>query len=198
MSHDIQVVELIRRAQAGDERAAEELLNTYLPQVRRYVRMRLKPALRREIDTLDVCQSVFGSFFVQLALGKFDIESPGQMVQLLATMARNRLINHVRIQEAARRDARRLHGLSVDEMNISGGAATASQIVIVKETLERIRGRLTPDELRICEKRIAGLDWKAIANGEGKSAQTLRKQHSRALERVSRSLGLSVMDFKVG
>jgi len=196
MSHESVLSDTIRRAQAGDERAAEELLNIYLPQVRRYVRIRLTPALRRQMDSVDVCQSVFGNFFVQLALGKFEIETPAQFVQLLAKMTRNRLINHVENQQAARRDARRLVPTPVDEMALTGREATASQIVMANEIVEKIRGRMTPEERRICEKRVAGLDWDEIAKEEGKSAEAIRKQHARALQRVSGSLGLSVSDFR--
>src|ERR1700685_858046 len=143
MPHESVLSDTIRRAQAGDERAAEELLNIYLAQVRRYVRIRLTPALRRQMDSVDVCQSVFGNFFVQLALGKFEIETPAQFVQLLAKMTRNRLINHVENQQAARRDARRLVPTPVDEMALTGREATASQIVMANEIVEKIRGRMT-------------------------------------------------------
>jgi hypothetical protein len=66
--------ELIRRVRGGDEEAAAELLRRYGPTIRRVARVRLADAhLQRLFDSLDICQSVFGSFFVRTALGQYDI-----------------------------------------------------------------------------------------------------------------------------
>ncbi|MBI3466204.1 MAG: hypothetical protein HY000_24585 [Planctomycetes bacterium] len=52
--------EMIRRVRAGDEDAATELVRQYEPEIRREVRMRLTdPRLRRGIESVDICQSVF-------------------------------------------------------------------------------------------------------------------------------------------
>src|SRR5206468_9976043 len=52
--------DLIGRVRAGDGRAAAELVRRYEPAVRVAVRVRLTdPGLRRVLDSMDVCQSVF-------------------------------------------------------------------------------------------------------------------------------------------
>ena len=92
--------DLIGRVRAGDEEAARELLSQYEDSIRRIIRVRMTdPALRRQMDSVDVCQSVMADFFVRTALGQFDFDSPNQLIGLLATMARNRLINHVKMQK---------------------------------------------------------------------------------------------------
>ena len=81
--------EFIRRVRSGDERAAAELVERYGPAIRRAVRVRLRdPRLQRLIESVDICQSVFASFFVRTALGQYDLESPDQLLKLLATIAR--------------------------------------------------------------------------------------------------------------
>src|SRR5262245_19448533 len=65
MPDDDSFAGFIQRIRAGDARAAEELVRRYESDVRVAVRARLTdPLLRRQLDSLDVCQSVFASFFV--------------------------------------------------------------------------------------------------------------------------------------
>ena len=99
---------LIRLVRAGDAAAAEELVRVYEPHVRRIIRVRMDdPALNQVVDSMDICQSVLASFFVRAATGQYEIGTPAQLVQLLATMARNKLHDWQRKQHAARRDVRR-------------------------------------------------------------------------------------------
>src|SRR5688500_13155228 len=90
--------ELILRVRQGDERAAGELVRRYEPAIRRAVRFRLTdPRLRRSLDSLDVCQSVLLSFFVRVGSGQYDLQTPEQLLRLLTTMARNKLLNQARL-----------------------------------------------------------------------------------------------------
>src|SRR5216684_6247091 len=108
MSEETAFVDLIRRVRAGDAQASAELVRRYEPAIRIAVRVRLNdPGLRRLFDSMDICQSVLGSFFVRAALGQFELDNPDQLLKLLVTMARNRLTNHALQEQAACRDYRR-------------------------------------------------------------------------------------------
>ena len=48
--------------------------------------------LNRLLDSMDICQSVLASFFVRAALGQYELETPEQLLKLLATMTRNKLL----------------------------------------------------------------------------------------------------------
>src|SRR6516225_9100818 len=101
--------DLIRRVRAGDNKAAEELVRYYEPTIRRVARVRLVDArLRRAFDSMDICQSVFASFFVRAALGQYDLQRPEQLLNLLVNMSRKKLIDRARQETAERRDYRRL------------------------------------------------------------------------------------------
>src|SRR5262249_52505317 len=100
--------ELIARIQAGDNAAAAELVRRYEPAVRRVARVRLRDAhLRHLLDSMDICQSVFASFFVRVALGDLELNSPEDVLKLLVAMSRRKVIDQVRMASAARRDYRR-------------------------------------------------------------------------------------------
>src|SRR5579871_5050344 len=69
--------QLMRRIRAGDQDAAAELVREYEPAIRRAARVwSLDPRLRRVFDSMDICQSVFASFFVRTALGQYDLQRP--------------------------------------------------------------------------------------------------------------------------
>src|SRR6266404_4654229 len=93
--------DLIRQVRAGDDAEAAELVRRYEPAIRRAVRIRLGDTrLARAFDSMDVCQSVMASFFVRAALGQYELDAPEQLLKLLATMARNKLADHARQQQA--------------------------------------------------------------------------------------------------
>ena len=84
--------ELIRRVRAGDPGAAAELVRNYEPAIRRAVRFRLADArLGSLLESMDICQSVLASFFVRVATGQYELETPEQLLKLLTAMARNKL-----------------------------------------------------------------------------------------------------------
>ena len=99
---------LIQLVRQGDEKAAEEIVRAYEPHIRRVVRIRMEdPALRKVVDSMDICQSVLASFFLRAATGQYEINTPTQLIKLLAVMTRNKLQDWQRKQRAARRDRRR-------------------------------------------------------------------------------------------
>ena len=97
--------DLIRRVRAGDEAAAAGLVRRYEPAIRRAVRIRLADTrLARAFDSMDVCQSVLASFFVRAALGQYELDTPDQLLRLLATITRNKLADQARKQRVDRRE----------------------------------------------------------------------------------------------
>jgi RNA polymerase sigma factor (sigma-70 family) len=190
MPADPSFADLIRRVREGDEAAAAVLVRRYEPAIRRAVRLRLLDArLGAVLDSTDICQSVLASFFVRAAAGQYDLDQPDQLVKLLVTMARNKLASKVRQERADCRDFRRVdadHQLT----NLADAQPGPSQEATARELLHAAVGRLTPEERRLVELRNAGHDWDTIAGQVGGTAVVLRKRLSRALDRVTRELGL--------
>jgi RNA polymerase sigma-70 factor (ECF subfamily) len=182
--------ELIRRVRAGDQDAAAVLVKRYEPAIRRAVRFRLADArLGTLLDSMDICQSVLGSFFVRVATGQYQLETPEQLLKLLTTMARNKLISQSRRQHAQRRDARRVSS-DRDQGRIAGAGQSPSKQVALRDLLQEVQRRLSPEERRILDLRNGGGDWASIALELGGSAEALRRRLSRALDRVGEELGL--------
>jgi len=180
----------IRRIRAGDEHAASKLVERYGPAMRRAVRVRLRdPRLRRLVESVDICQSVFASFFFRTALGQFDIESPDQLLRLLSTIARNKVANQARRERADCRDEGRLNRAAMVEDCAAPGASPSRQIA-ARELLEEARSRLSADELRLFERRARGASWAEIAAELGGNPDALRIRLARGAARIGKQLGL--------
>ncbi len=190
MSDEMSFRELIGRIRRGDEQAAAEVVRRYEPAIRRAVRLRLTDVrLRRTCDSMDVCQSVMMSFFVRAATGQYDLDTPEQLLRLLTTMARNKLLNQARQQHAARRD-NRLVSNDVAERDLVDRAPSPSRDAEARELLAEVRRRLPPDVLQLVELRNQGHDWTSIAAAVGGNAAALRQKLHRALARLSEQFGL--------
>src|SRR4051794_27087450 len=183
--------ELIRCVRAGDQDAAAALVGSYEPAIRRAVRFRLADArLGRVLDSMDICQSVLGSFFLRVASGQYELRTPQQLLKLLTSMAHNKLISQARKQHARRRDERRVRSVGADEGQfVAPGTGPVAEVAAI-DLLEEVHRRLSPDERQLLDLRNQGLDWAAVATQLGGGGEALRKKLTRALDRVAKELGL--------
>ncbi len=183
--------ELIRRVRAGDQEAAADLVRRYEPFIRREIRLHLHDRqLTRVLDSMDICQSVLGSFFVRAAAGQYDLEQPGQLVRLLAAMARHKLAWQVRRQHRQRRDSRRQAKTDPRDLQLAAPGPGPEQEAEGRELLRAFQQRLSPEERQLADLRGEGCRWEDIAARLGGTPQGRRKQLARAANRVARQLGL--------
>jgi RNA polymerase sigma-70 factor (ECF subfamily) len=184
--------EFIRRIRAGEAAAAVELVRDYEPLIRREVRLHLEDRrLARLFDSLDICQSVLASFFIRTAAGQYNLDSQSHLVNLLVTMARNKLASAARLHYRERRDTRRLS--SRGQNTVLRTAATdgdPGEIVAGRELLDRFRQCLSSEERQLAEWRSDGISWTEIAIRLGGTPDARRLQLSRAVDRAARELGL--------
>ncbi len=186
--------DLLRRVRAGEPAAAVELVRHFEPAIRIEVRRRLHdPYLNRVFDSMDLCQSVLASFFLRAAVGQYELHSPEDLLKLLLTMVRRKVATRAVRQRTQKRDHRRLvEGTEALESAAQGRAPDS--LVASKELLDRCRALLTEDERRLADLRATGHTWPEIAAALGGQAQARRRQLGRALDRVSRQLGLEEGD----
>jgi RNA polymerase sigma-70 factor (ECF subfamily) len=184
--------DFMSRIRAGDEQAAAELVRRYEPLIRREVRLHLEDRrLSRLFDSMDVCQSVLGSFFLRAAAGEYDLEQPEQLVRLLVTMARNKLASAARGQHRQRRDQRRVSaGGEAELAGLADPRPGPEESVAGAELLRRFRDALSAEEKQLVDLRGEGLAWADVAARLGGTAQARRMQLARAVDRVARELGL--------
>jgi RNA polymerase sigma-70 factor (ECF subfamily) len=168
---------------ARDEKAAEELVRQFEPVIRRVVRMRLTDArLRRVFDSMDICQSILAHFFAGAGQGAFELESPKQLLNLLVTMARNK------VTDKARRERHHAGGLP-EGREPAVATHPPGEAVARQELVEAIRSRLTAKERWLVDQHALGRGWAELARESGDSPSALRMMHARAITRVQKQLG---------
>ena len=192
MSPDDSFVDLMRRVRAKDGQAAADLIRLYEPAVRRVVRIQMRdPRLRRTLDSMDICQSIFGSFFVRVTLGQYELNSPDDLRKLLAVMARNKVVTQARRPHVQRRQERQLDNGDSGAVGMPASPEPGpSRQAEARDLLEQVRGRLTEEERWLADQRAGGRPWAEIAAERNGSAEALRKKLERALDRVAQELGL--------
>jgi RNA polymerase sigma-70 factor (ECF subfamily) len=146
--------------------------------------------LRRDFDSMDICQSVLASFFVRAALGQYELDRPDQLLRLLVTMTRNKLIYQVRRQRRQRRDNRLVDEAGQEKLQSVAAGASPSDVVANRELLQKVRERLSDEERQIADLRGQGREWGEVAAHLGGTPEGRRKQLARAIERVAHELGL--------
>lgn len=158
--YDKKFQELINQIGQGSEDAAHELVQRFGKAILRAVRRRLHRKLRTHLDSHDIVQEVFASFFCNTAPGR-RFSDPESLIRFLSVVARNKVIDKVR--------KRRLHKhTNINRQYSLDGSAkwaaqtmyaadpTPSHIVQRKEGWQQLRETLTPQANAILELLAAG------------------------------------------
>jgi len=184
--------DFMRRVRAGDELAAEELVRKFEPIVRRELRFNMTDRrMGRTVDSVDICQSVWSSFFLRSAAGQYDLETPNHLVKLLLSMAKNKLVSQARQQHRQKRDVVRteLDGKKIECLS-DRHQETPSAIVSGKELLAIMKAQMSPEERQVADLRCQGHSWAEVALRLGGTAQARRMQMDRAADRVAQQIGI--------
>lgn len=181
--------ELIDRLRRGDNDAARAILARYEPALKRIIGMRLMDRkLRGLVETDDICQSVFGSFFVRLGLGQYELDSESDLLRLLATMVRNKVVSKQRRRALEDRDD--VRSLINERQNRAGSQETPSECVVFEDLVKAAERLIAPGDRELIALRKQGMGWNAIATKLGDDPERLRKRLARTVDFVIEQLGL--------
>ena len=182
--NDQEFERLMLETRQGDRDAARKLVELYEPEIRRVARLRMTdPKLRRIVDSMDICQSVFGKFFRNAVAGTLELDTPDQLMGLLVTMTRNRVVDEHRRQSRLKRNAGETPLVAESHMLVedSPGPETAYEL---KDLLDQVRAKFSAEELLVADHRNRGQTWEEIAVELDESSEVLRKRLERAISRV--------------
>lgn len=177
---------LLQQAQAGDQDALKRLIERYESKIRIVVRSRLGPLLRPYLDSVDVIQSVHRSMMSGLAQGKFDIESPQNLVALATTMVR------AKIARQWRRHKRQIRDCSSEADRPKTGSGDPLDQLIYNDELQRLQDELPEVDCQVIQLRSEGLSTAEAARKLGLPANVVRVR----LSRIRKKLLEKEVDFE--
>lgn len=185
---------LLARVANGDQAAALEFVQQYQSEILRVVRLRMwDRRLRATHDSMDVVQSVFASLFVEVATGTCRIESPEELLKLLARKASNKVADVARRANAARRDVRRTQPLGeLESQVVDRSILRPEEEAELSELVGAFQSELSDEERAIAEMRRDGGSWEEVADRFGGTPDARRIAFSRTIHRVSGILGLDL------
>lgn len=108
------IAEFVERWRNGDERAARWLVERYAQRLTALAGKHLSQKLGARVDSEDIVQSVFRTFFHRAARGEFRIENSVALWQLLVKITLAKVRSEARRHGAAKRDMDAETGRTMD------------------------------------------------------------------------------------
>ncbi len=189
---DAAFVRLRDQARAGDPEALGRLLQAFEPEVRLMVRVRLPRALRGQLDSGDLIQSLFRSLLTAPEGRATGFEDAGRFRGYLAGMVRLKVLEQYRHRTRRKYDLKREEGLYVrrgdrDEPRpLSAAGPSPSQVALAAEQLDRLCAGGDDRLVAIVGLRREGLTFDQIAERLGVSDRTVRRELEALRARLER------------
>lgn len=193
-----QSIDLVRRAQGGDDQALDDLIGRYYDRVRRIVRLRLGRSLRRFLDSEDILQGTF--IGAVRAFDRFEMRDESSLLHWLSKIAEHQIKDAADYHHAKKRDGRREQSLRVvspdggdDDFQIEPAGQQLPPIdeLIEGERISAIEEAI-PD-LRedyreiIVMRDYEGMSWATVAElMNSPSPDAARMHYARAITELTR------------
>ena len=178
-------VDLLSKAQSGDDEARDRLLARHLPRLRRWASGRLAPSLRTMLDTGDLVQDATVRALPHLA--KLKIRSDRAFQFYLQQTVKNRIIDLVKRRDRRPRRVELSNGMP-------GDGASPLDVVLQVEGLaryERALAQLRPRQRDVIVRRLELQQSYAEIAGELRmpSADAARMLVTRAILQLADTMG---------
>ena len=180
---------IVARAVGGDVEAGQILLKEFSSVIARELRTQRRfQSLHTRLDSSDIAQSVWRSFFSAVVGGNAIFRESAEVAAYLAKLTRNKIESQLRRHRASKRDIRKT--MNANDLEFTEeGIKSPFQIATTFEFLQAVIRQLTPDERRIAQRRAEGATWEELAAELGSTADAIRKRHVRTAERITKELG---------
>ncbi|MGC1275853.1 MAG: sigma-70 family RNA polymerase sigma factor [Planctomycetaceae bacterium] len=179
--------QLLLRARAGDGEALNRVLDLYGNDLLRVVRRRLPRPVRKLYDSEDFVQAVWATFLCH-DIDPAAFDSSERLLAYLRRIAANKVSDQIRQRFATQKTCVdrevSLDGVGDSRIAASSGA-TASQVAIAHERLERLLRDQPAHYRRLIELKVAGAGTAEIAKELGLNPGTVRRILARIAERVA-------------
>lgn len=175
---------LLERVRGGDRQACAEFVVRYEARIRRRVRGKLPPAMRRLFDSQEIMSTVARRLDALVASGKLHAVSDGQVWSLVFTIAENSLVEKARVfrgLQAKEGEDGALAMKLMAKLQSAEFAAPDGAEIEIDRALSLLTDRL---DRQILSLWLMGRDSISIAAAVELSPATVRKRWERIRERL--------------
>jgi RNA polymerase sigma-70 factor (ECF subfamily) len=175
-------------ARAGSVTAVDALYRRCAAKLLPLIRLRMGRALRAELESRDILQSVLMKAVPRLT----QLKEPEAVMAWLSKIAENEIRDRADYLHRAKRDADQRVPLSEDAMDVPAPVRQALSLAIVNEETERLERALEalPDAQReaIVLHKLEELTFPEMASRLGKSEDACRMMYVRAMAALTLQL----------
>jgi RNA polymerase sigma-70 factor (ECF subfamily) len=164
---------LIRRLRTGSQDAATQLYLRYANRLRMLSRAKCSPDLAARVDSDDIVQSVFRTFFRRAEKGDYDVPDGEDLWKLFLVIGLNKIHSKGTYHRAAKRDVRVSRG-SI-ELEFTADDSDATSLSILQMSIDEVLCELPPEHRDIINLRIEGHEVAAIAERIGRSKRSVER-----------------------
>lgn len=167
---------LLDQVRHGSEEAAWQLIEDYGSHILSVVRRQLDRDMRARLDSQDLVQAVWKSFFTDRDHMEA-IVNPQQLIAFLAKMARNKVVDEFRRNIRTRRDIEREDAeIRNEKLDYQRGRdPTPSQVAIARERWSSMLAQRSDLHQQIIRLRLSGASFEAIATELAINERTARR-----------------------
>jgi RNA polymerase sigma-70 factor (ECF subfamily) len=177
------IAALLAQIRQGDENALAQLVRHYEPELRIAAHVRLGPALRPYLDSMDLVQSVHRSLIGGLRQNKFDFSSPDKLLALAVTLVQRKIARHWR---RVKREAGASRASDTREVLLSlcSPQADPASAAEIADAADHFLSGLDDVDRRLLELRLEGCSTAEAARQLGVDAGFLRARLGRLRKRL--------------
>ena len=173
---------LLAMARQGNAAALEKLIRHYEHDLRVVARVRLGPALRPYVDSMDLVQSVHHSLIRGLREDRFDICGPDDLLALAIVLLRGKIARHWRRHRRQRR-----HEGMTPETELLARADSAddpARVAQLHDQFHHVFQHLGKNERRLIELRMQNWNTTEAARRLGQKPTSCRARLMRLRRRL--------------
>lgn len=165
---------LIRSIRDGDNAAANDLFERYIAKLDGLAGKQLARELSGRLDSEDITQSVFRTFFRRIGEGQYDVPQGETIWKLLAVITLNKIRSVGTHHRAAKRDIRQSSGVELETLG-NAVATDEDSLRILHLTILDLVGALPDTQQKIIQLRLEGHEVAEIAKAVARSKRTVER-----------------------
>jgi RNA polymerase sigma-70 factor (ECF subfamily) len=176
---------LLKRFREGSQDAATQLYLRYAHRLHSLAEAQCSGELARQVDTEDIVQSIFGSFFRGASQGYYDVPAGEELWKLFLVIALNKIRSKGNYYRAAKRDVRLITHPEQIDAQTPGGKKDDENLAFLRLAVEEALDRLPPRYKEMILLRIEGYEIAEIAEKTGRSQRTVERILQQARNRLA-------------